>query len=390
MSRPAPFDTALLDRLMAEAGMDVLLVTSKHVVQYMTGGHRAGFFDTMDAIGLSRYLPVLVYPRGKPEQAAYVGHRLETHQRQAAPFWPDTARTDSSGADDAIEKALGFMRDMNPRRIGVETAFLPLASAQILMRALPGAELTDALGVLEQLRLRKSPAELAMVREATERVSAAMHEAFAALRPGMTKRALVQHLREAEVQRGLVFDYCLIAAGTSHNRAPSDQVIEAGDVISMDSGGNYHGYIGDIARMGIIGEPDAELVSLLDTIEAVQRAAFKPVRPGAMGSVIYEAALTEMRDRKLGPEYVFLAHGMGLVSHEAPHLTTSGPVKYSDDDAHRPLQPGMVISVETTLLHPRRGFIKLEDTLVVTETGAEVYGDGNRGWVRTGAMAEAA
>ena len=57
-----PFDADRLDRLMDEAGIDVLLATSKHNVQYLLGGHRAFFFESMDAMGLSRYLPVLVYP----------------------------------------------------------------------------------------------------------------------------------------------------------------------------------------------------------------------------------------------------------------------------------------------------------------------------------------
>ena len=64
-----PFDSARLDRLMDEAGMDVLLATSKHNVQYLLGGHRSIFFDYMDAIGISRYLPIVVYPKGKPEKA---------------------------------------------------------------------------------------------------------------------------------------------------------------------------------------------------------------------------------------------------------------------------------------------------------------------------------
>ena len=56
----APFDTARLDRLMDEAGLDVLLATSKHNVQYLLGGHRSFFFDNMYAMGISRYLPVFV------------------------------------------------------------------------------------------------------------------------------------------------------------------------------------------------------------------------------------------------------------------------------------------------------------------------------------------
>ena len=67
--------------------MDVLIATSKHNVQYLLGGHRAMFFDYMDAMGLSRYLPVLVYPKGAPDKAGYFGHRLENHQRELNPFW---------------------------------------------------------------------------------------------------------------------------------------------------------------------------------------------------------------------------------------------------------------------------------------------------------------
>jgi Xaa-Pro aminopeptidase len=80
----------------------------------------------------------------------------------------------------------------------------------------------------------------------------------------------------------------------------------------------------------------------------------------------------------------FLAHGMGLVSHEAPRLTATGPVPYDAYDAERPLEAGMVVSVETTLQHPQRGFIKLEDTVVVTDSGFEIYGEGGCGWNRGG------
>ena len=71
---------------------------------------------------------------------------------------------------------------------------------------------------------------------------------------------------------------------------------------------------------------------------------------------------------------------MGLVSHEAPRLTATGPVPYPDSDAALPLQAGMVISIETTLAHERRGFIKLEDTVAVTADGCEPFGDLGRGW----------
>jgi Xaa-Pro aminopeptidase len=76
----------------------------------------------------------------------------------------------------------------------------------------------------------------------------------------------------------------------------------------------------------------------------------------------------------------FVAHGMGLISHEAPRLTASGPWPYSAFDRDRPLPARMVVSIETTLQHPRRGFIKLEDTVAITAAGHEAYGDRGRGW----------
>ena len=382
----APFDTALLDRLMDEAGIDVLVATSKHNVQYLLGGHRAFFFESMDAMGLSRYLPVFVYQKGAPQKAGFFGHRMEGFQNEVKPFWVSEVNTKSSGAVDVMEKAVDYLRRLvpNAKRIAIETAFIPLDSAAVLRKAFPNAETVDGLFVLERLRARKTPQELEMLKIASDAVIDSMEAVFKNFGPGATKNELTEALRREETQRGLTFDYCLIAAGASLNRAPSDQRWEKGDVLSINSGGNYHGYIGDVARMGVAGEPDAELVDLLAEVEAIEQASMKPIRAGVLGSEIYAAADTVLHTSKLHNHIHFLAHGMGLVSHEAPRLTNSGPVPYDAYDATRPLETGMVVSVETTLQHPRRGFIKLEDTVIVQPNGFEVYGDRIRGWNRAG------
>ena len=385
----APFDTARLDQLMDEAGMDVLLATSKHNVQYLMGGHRAFFFESMDAMGLSRYLPVFVYPKGEPQKAGFFGHRMEGFQNAVKPFWVSEINTKSSGSVDVMERAVEYVRGLMPKvqRIGVEMAFLPADSAAVLRKAFPNSELKDALFVLERLRARKTPEELEKLRIASDLVIDSMLAVIDSHGPGATKAELSEALRREETVRGLTFDYCLIAAGSSLNRAPSDQRWEKGDVLSLNSGGNYHGYIGDLARMAVIGEPDAELVDLLAEVEAIEQASMKPIRAGAIGKEIYAAADSVLHKSKLHNHIHFLAHGMGLVSHEAPRLTNSGPVPYDAYDADRPLETGMVVSVETTLQHPRRGFIKLEDTVVVTPNGFEVYGDRARGWNRAGRSA---
>jgi len=105
-----PFDADRLDRLMDEAGIDVLLATSKHNVQYLLGGHRAFFFESMDAMGLSRYLPVLVYPKGARQKAGYFGHRMEGFQKENDPFWVSESQTNSSGTVDTMQKAIDYVR----------------------------------------------------------------------------------------------------------------------------------------------------------------------------------------------------------------------------------------------------------------------------------------
>jgi Xaa-Pro aminopeptidase len=380
-----PFDPVHLDRLLDEAGIDILLVTSKHNIQYLTGGHRFFFHDYADAIGISRYMPVLIYPRGRAKAARYVGNPMEAWDRDMGKFWMSNLVLKGWGTVDAAENAIVQINQLGGgKHIGVERAFLPADAYDMLRAAFPDAHFVEAHFPLERLRAIKTPAELELLREASECVVQSMMAVIGMARPGMRKSDLVDALRREEVGRDLIFEYCLSTAGASLNRAPSDQILKEGDILSLDSGGNYRGYIGDLCRMGILGEPDGELIDLLAEVEAIQQAARKPIRAGARGGDIYDEPLRMIASSSNRAFLHFVAHGMGLVSHEAPRLTSDAPQRYEGCDAELPLACGMVISIETTMAHPRRGFVKLEDTVAVTETGWEAYGDGHRGWNRAG------
>ena len=384
-----PFDTSRLDTLLEAADVDAVVTTSRQASQYMLGGYSFPFFDHRDAIGLSRYLPVMIYIRGRPELTAYIAHRLEKHEHQLGRFWTPVVKTVSGTTTDAMEHAVAYLRSLDRplRRVGIEPAYLPSDSADVLRDGLANCAFVNVSQSLERLRARKSPAELSLLREASERVVKSMLATFAACAPGMTKSELVARLRQEEEHRDLTFEYCLITAGTGLNRAASAQPIQEGDILSLDSGGRYHGYIGDLCRMGIVGEPDSELQDLLAAVDAIQQKARGTIRAGVRGGEVQSAGEAAAAASPLSGPLEFLAHGMGLVQHEAPWLTAHGPIPYAAHDAERALEAGMVLSVETTLLHPARGFIKLEDTVVVTETGIEPLGDAGRGWNRTGRQA---
>ena len=384
---PLTFSSTRLDERLGEAGIDVLFVTSKHNIRYLLNGHHHHFFAYMDAIGVSRYLPVLVYPRGRPNDATYIANRnekgsLSVHDREGRKLWVPTVLPAASGSREAMEVAVEHVRKLglSAPSLGIEGPFLPADAFQVMRDAFPDSRLVEAHRALELLRSVKTPDELELLREASERVVASMLAVIGSHGPGTTKRALEAALQREEVSRGLTFEYALITVGSSHLRAPSDEVWQDGGVLSLDSGGNLLGYIGDLCRMGVLGEPDGELVDLLGAVDRIQMAARAPIRAGVPGAAIYDAARDALAASAHKPEFV--AHGMGLISHEAPRLTATGPVPYPASDADRPLESGMVISIETTLAHPSRGFIKLEDTVAVTDDGWAAFGDGGRGWNR--------
>ena len=182
---------------MEEAGLDALLATSKHSIQYLLGGYRFFFYDYMDAHGLSRYLPFFVYVKGRPLDSGYVGAPMERYEKQLGSFWvtnldlKNDASTGYAGAAAEILKSVGAAEG----RVGIEAGFMPLDAFRVLEAQLPGVELTDATYTLEVLRALKTPEELEILKEASEKVVDSMLAVFSEHGPGTSKLTLFDALR---------------------------------------------------------------------------------------------------------------------------------------------------------------------------------------------------
>jgi Xaa-Pro aminopeptidase len=376
------FDTQKLDALLERAEVDVLVATSRHNVRYLSGSY-SFFFERFDAMAIDRYLPAVGYLPRRLDDAFFVGAGVDGYLHEAEPIWIPTVLDDAGTTVQTAETVARQIRGLGLERgtIAIEQSFIPARSRDELAHALPHARFVEAALLLDELRAVKSAAELALLREAAEGIVASMVATVRSGVPGATTRELADRLRAEEEARGLDFEYCLAATGPSFNRAPSGATWEPGSVLSLDSGGQKEGYLGDLCRMAVLGEPTELMVELLDEIESIQQAARAPMRPGALGLEIYESALAERARCPHGELTSFVAHGMGLVTHEAPRLRPSGSPLYPVDYRERPLEPGMVLSIETDLKMPGVGFVKLEDTVVVTEGGHEAYGDHARDWI---------
>jgi Xaa-Pro aminopeptidase len=378
----APFDAGKLDGLLATSAVDVLLATSAHNVRYLLGGYRFFLYDRLDPIGPSRYLPVVGYLGGRVGDAFYIGAGNEQWGTDVSPLWVPTVENVSWSSTDAARAAAKALRARGTERgrIGVELAYMPADAMSVLADGLPGATFVDVGAALDELRAVKTAAELEIMRDGSRAVVEAMLATFAGVGPGTSTSGAVERLRREETERGLTFAYCLVAAGRSHNRAPSEQCIDRGSVLSLDSGADMLGYTADLTRMGIAGEPSGRHRELLGQVDAVQQAARSVVRAGRRGGDIFDAANALIADLPDGARMSFLAHGTGLLTHEAPRLTDTGSPPYPATHRELPLQAGMVLSIETHVADPEIGFVKLEDTVFVTREGHDAVGDSGRGW----------
>jgi Xaa-Pro aminopeptidase len=379
-----PFDASRLDDLMEKSGIDVIVATSRHNVQYLLGGYRFFFFETIDAAGINRYLPVVIYWKGHPDRTAYVGNLMEGPEKERGSFWNADNFIGSWDSTQAMAAAITHLKNsgLPTRSIGIEASFLPADAKDALAAAFSDSAIVDAHRPLELLRAVKKPYEVDLIRRATEGVAESAIATFAETRVGTTKREMIAMVRREQFARGVDFNFCQATIGSNLDRTPTSQVLAEGEVVSLDCVGNVNGYVGDICRMGVVGEPDAELQDILAVIQQVQAVVRQKIRVGVMGGDLIAAGDAAVKASAYGSVIDFTVHGLGLVSHESPRLAYGRPLPYPASDADLPIETGMVLSVETAVRHPRSGFIKLEDTMITTEGGSYPLGDVGRDWNR--------
>ena len=157
-----PFDQSKLDKLLDEHGIDFLIINDKNTAQYLLGGYKFFFFAQKDSIGISRYLPTIGYPKGRPEMAFYIGHMLEGQQQEVEPLWIkdikniqwNTGQAGHEAAKKVIE--LGYSK----KRIGIELCNTPTDTYIALKKNLPDVEFVDVLWPPHEqgdLKVRTSP-----------------------------------------------------------------------------------------------------------------------------------------------------------------------------------------------------------------------------------------
>ncbi len=287
----------------------------------------------------------------------------------------EQAEAETSGCDVMITStgltaALAKPLESVSGPVAFESTDVTVAVWEELRRIHAGVEWRGSHDLVEQLRACKETAEVEAIRRALEVAESALETTVAALRPGLSETELAVQLEHACRARGaerMSFD-TIVAAGPRaalpHARA-TERMLQVGELLVVDMGCIVDGYASDITRAVFLGQAlPADWQRVHEGLEAARAAALAIMAPGVSAREVDAAARAALDERDLGDAFVHsLGHGVGLEVHEAPRL--------AQRSVHT-LAAGNVVTVEPGVYLPGAGGMRLEDMVLVTETGREV------------------
>jgi Xaa-Pro aminopeptidase len=353
---------AKVRRALKSAGLETLVVTSPANIRYLSNHVGSSGVLVLTAGGAH----LLVDSRYREAV------RVLQETRSAC---PDLMVRDVPGSyEEAIVECFG---ELGVVVAGFEAAHVSVARHDAWRRIADRRGLALTLEaterVVEAARVIKDASEIATLREAAARLTPVAAAAFAAVRPGQTERAvagvLEAALREAGFERPS-FD-TIVASGPNsalpHYRA-GDRILAAGDLVVLDFGGVLDGYCSDLTRTVSVGPPSADARSLYDAVRDAQQAAIEAVHPGVESIAVDAAARSILQARGLGEAFGHgTGHGLGLDVHEEPRVSRPR----ADLPSVR-LEPGMVFTIEPGAYLPGFGGVRIEDDVLVTDSGYEL------------------
>jgi Xaa-Pro aminopeptidase len=347
---------------LLEQGLDGLVVTNPTNIRYLS--NHVGTAGT------------LVITSGGSHLLVDSRYQEAVRERQAsAAACPDLRIWSVPASYD--EALVDMLTQSGTSTVGIEAAHMTVARMEWLERTISSRGLPIALRsterIVERARLLKSPAEIALLREAATRLSSVAEAAFAAVRVGVTERDVAGVIEVAIRAAGYdrpAFD-TIVASGPNsalpHHRAGSRALAE-GDLVVLDFGGVLDGYCSDLTRTVSVGAPTADARRLHAAVREAQQAAVEAVRPGVPASEVDAAARRLLESRGLGEAFGHgTGHGLGLDVHEEPRI---GPPRADSPTVQ--LEPGMVFTIEPGAYVPGLGGVRIEDDVVVTESGCDV------------------
>lgn len=251
--------------------------------------------------------------------------------------------------------------------LAIEADHLTVALQETLEKRL-GRATVPLVSVFRELRLRKAPHEIALLREAARVTDLAFTHILGFIRPGVSEVDVSLELERVMRSHGAQgSSFSVIVASGQRSAMPhgvaSEKLIEAGELVTLDFGALVNGYHADMTRAIAIGEISSELRRMYDAVLEAERSCVAMLAPGVKGRDVDALARNVLASHGLEQYFTHsLGHGVGTQIHEDPRLS-----RLSTDV----LEPGMVVTVEPGVYINGMGGVRIEDLCLITETGYE-------------------
>lgn len=264
-------------------------------------------------------------------------------------------------------------------RCGIEAEHLSVSLRSTLSKHLPrSVRLIDTTEFVQALRAIKDGDEIAYIRHAVDVGAELLPEALKSITPGAPETSVAAAIEFAARKAGatgMSFETIVASGARSalpHGKASSAPIARKGFVV-LDYGVILAGYCSDMTRTVHVGRASREARHLYEAVLDAQLAAIAAVRSGVSVGEVDRAARSVLEKAGLGQYFTHsTGHGVGLEIHETPRIAKGGTEL---------LQPGMVITIEPGAYIAGRGGVRIEDMLVVTETGCDVLTPAAKDWI---------
>lgn len=342
----------IVDQL-SETGADAMLVTNEINVAYLSG-----------FTGDSSYLLI------QPDKTTIISDgRYETQIADECPDLAAVIRYSGTKMIDSVRETVG---DSGAKQVAIEAAHLSISEFRMFDSLIDSVQWVETSGVVETLRMIKDAGEIEILRESVRINQLAFKSVVAKLRKNWSEKQISHELESTMRFLGAdgVSFVPIIAYGASGalpHYEPSDATIGDAATLLIDWGANYKGFASDMTRTLHRDHASDRFRSAYQAVLDSQLAGIEAIGPGVPASDVDAAARSVLQKAGHGEAFMHgLGHGIGLQIHEAPRMSSIST---------ETLQPGMVITVEPGVYYPGEFGIRIEDDVLVTETGHEVLSD---------------
>ena len=349
---------AKLQAFLQSMGLNSLILNAGPSLTYLTGLH----FHLSERPVLVFFIlgtnPIIVLPELELEKLKNLPFEIHSF-----PYGEDPSHW-SEVFQQAIQTA-----KLIGNRNGVEPRQLRLLEFNFLINPAPVTDFVPAEDCVSKLRMYKDDFEISAMQKAAKIAELALSATLPYVRMGLTERDLASELTMQLFRAGcdpqVPFSPIVSSGPNSANphATPTDRKLKNGDLLVVDWGASFNGYFSDITRTFAIGKIDPEFIKIGKIVLEANSTGRNSAGPSVTAEAIDHATRAIIDAAGYGKYFTHrTGHGLGMEGHEDPYIRTGNLML---------MEPGMTFTIEPGIYLPGRNGVRIEDDVVITDTGAE-------------------